>query len=193
MRLIKYKDKNSSEFKIYVDIESCFEYYDSFQVDHLPVNHEEELVNRRFDSYSSWFNFFKAESIGQKMYIIDYLLGEFMGWDEKVPRKDYFGNIFGLKTADVISSNLDLLLKFNNKWFTDFLFFNGLNLSWIESENFFRTEYSEEGFFTEIEFEDHSVIKFLDDNDTVNSCYVLEEDFHNLKNDIDNILIMFKP
>jgi hypothetical protein len=192
MRLIKFKDKYSSEFKIYVDIESRFEYYDSFQVDCLPTNYEEKSESTRFDSYSSWFIFFKAETIGQKMHIIDYLLGEFMDWDEKTPQIDYFKDVYGLKTANVISNNLDFLLEFNNKWFTDFLFFNGLNLSWMESDNFIRTEYNEEGFWTEIEFDDHSII-VIDDNETINSSYVLEEDFDELKNNIDRIVVMFEP
>jgi hypothetical protein len=120
-----------------------------------------------------------------------------MGWNtsENTPQPDYFADVYGEKTARVMSSNLDYFLQFNNKWFEDeYILFNGLDLSWDDiEETFVSTKEDEHGNITEIEFDDGSVLKFLDGDDSIRSFYVPEEDFPGLKNEIDLIVSKFQP
>jgi hypothetical protein len=196
MRTIQYKPADSLEFKNYIDIGSCERDYYCINF-YLPGDNESSSGKRYFDSYNSWFENFKLESIGSKMIIVQYYLREYMGWNtsEDTPQPDYFADVYGEKTARVMSSNLDYFLQFNNKWFEDeYVLFNGLDLSWdgIE-ETFVSTEEDEDGILTEIEFDDGSVLKFLDRDDSIHSFYVPEEDFPGLKNEIDLIVSKFQP
>ena len=196
MRVIKFKEADSSEYKNYIDIGSCERDYYLINF-YLPGEHENSSGKKYFDSYNSWFENFKLESIGSKMIIIHYYLSEYMGWSKSknTPQLDYFADVYGEKTESVLSSNLDCLLQFNNQWFEgEYAFFKGLDLSWdgIE-ERFVNTIENEEGIIAEIEFDDKSMISFIDDDDTVRSFYVAEADYLNLKNNIDSIVTRFKP
>ena len=199
MRIIKFKPADSFEFINYIDIGSCDRdyYYINF---YLPGEHENRSGKKYFESYNSWFENFKLESIGSKMIIIQFYLREYMGWNtgENTPQLDYFANVYGEKTASVISSNLDFFLKFNSQWFEDeYILFNGLDLNWDDiQERFVNTKEDDDGVITEIEFDDGSVLRFLNRDDSIHSFhsfYVPEEDFPDLKNEIDRIVIKFQP
>jgi hypothetical protein len=196
MRIIKFKSSGTSEFENYIDIGSCErDYY--FINFYLPGKHENRSGKLYFDSYKSWFENFKAESIGSKMIIIHYYLSEYMGRSssENAPQIDYFEDVYGEKTASIISSNLDYFLKFNNQWFEDeYSLFKGLDLDWDDIEDRFAiTKENEEGVITEIEFDDESVISFLDENTKIKSFFVPEDDYLILKNEIERIVYMFQP
>jgi hypothetical protein len=196
MRIIKFKPSDTSEFENYIDIGSCErDYY--FINFYLPGEHENRSGKLYFDSYNSWFENFKAESIGSKMIIIHYYLSEYMGWSssENTPQIDYFEDVYGEKTASIISSNLDYFLQFNNQWFEDeYSLFKGLDLDWDDIEDrFASTKENEEGVITEIEFDDESVISFLDENTKIKSFFVPEDDYLILKNEIERIVYMFQP
>ena len=196
MRIIKFKPSGTSEFENYIDIGSCErDYY--FINFYLPGEHENRSGKLYFDSYKSWFENFKAESIGSKMIIIHYYLSEYMGWSssENTPQMDYFEDVYGEKTASIISSNLDYFLQFNNQWFEDeYSLFKGLDLDWDDIEDrFASTKENEEGVITEIEFDDESVISFLDEDTKIKSFFVPEDDYLILKNEIERIVFMFQP
>jgi hypothetical protein len=71
---------------------------------------------------------------------------------------------------------------------------NGLDLSWDDiEERFVSTKEDEDGILTEIELDDGSTISFIDQDDTIRSFYVAEEDFPELKNEIDRIVSKFQP
>jgi hypothetical protein len=196
MRMIKFKEADSTEYKNYIDIGSCErDYY--FINFYLHGEHENRSGKEYFDSYNSWFENFKLESIGSKMIIIHYYVKEYMGWcrSENTPQIDYFADVYGEKTASVLSSNLEFFLEFNNQWFErEFSLFKGLDLDWEDiEERFVNTKENEEGIITEIEFDDKSKILFIDEDDTVRSFYVAEVDYPDLKNKINSIVTMFKP
>ena len=46
---------------------------------------------------------------------------------------------------------------------------------------------------TDIEFDNNSTIQFLDEDDSIRSFYVAEEDYQNLKNEMDFIVSKFQP
>jgi hypothetical protein len=175
MRIIKYKPADSLEFKNYIDIGSCERDYYCINF-YLPGDCENSSGKRYFDSYNSWFENFKLESIGSKMIILQYYLSEYMGWsnDENSPQLDYFADVYGEETTSVMSNNLDYFLQFNNQWFEDeYILFNGLDLTWDDiEETFVSTKEDEEGILTKIEFDDGSVLKFLDRDDSIHSFYV---------------------
>jgi hypothetical protein len=187
MRIIKYKPADSLEFKNYIDIGSCERDYYCINF-YLPGDNENSSGKRYFDSYNSWFENFKLESIGSKMIILQYYLSEYMGWsnDENSPQPDYFADVYGEETTSVMSNNLDYFLHFNNKWFKDeYVLFNGLDLTWDDiEETFVSSKADDDGITTEIEFDDGSVLRFLDRDDSIHSFYVPEEDFPGLKNEI---------
>jgi|LauGreStaDraftv2_3_1035109.scaffolds.fasta_scaffold163368_1 hypothetical protein len=196
MRIIKFKPADSLEFKNYIDIGSCERDYYCINF-YLPGDNESSSGKRYFDSYNSWFENFKLESIGSKMIIVQFYLREYMGCNtsENTPQLDYFADVYGEKTATVMSSNLDYFLQFNNQWFEDeYILFNGLDLSWDDiEERFVSTKEDEDGILTEIELDDGSTISFIDQDDTIRSFYVAEEDFPELKNEIDRIVSKFQP
>ena len=196
MRIIKFKPADSLEFKNYIDIGSCERDYYSINF-YLPGDNESSSGKRYFDSYNSWFENFKLESIGSKMIIVQYYLREYIRWNtsENTPQLDYFADVYGEKTATVMSSNLDYFLQFNNQWFEDeYILFNGLDLSWDDiEERFVSTKEDEDGILTEIEFDDGSHISFIDKTGGIHSFYVAEEDFPELKNKIDRIVSKFQP
>ena len=189
MRIIKFKPANSLEFKNYIDIGSCERDYYCINF-YLTSDNESSSGKRYFDSYNSWFESFKLESIGSKMIIVQYYLREYI---ENTPQ--LFADVYGEKTATVMSSNLDYFLQFNKQWFEDeYILFNGLDLSWDDiEERFVNTKEDENGILTEIEFDDGSHISFIDKKGGIHSFYVAEEDFPELKNKIERIVSKFQP
>ena len=196
MRIIKFKSPNSIDFSNYIDIGSCErDYY--FINFYTPGKQEKKSGKIYFKNYNDWFENYKMESIGSKMIILHYYLSEYMGWSisENTPQIEYFKNVYGFKIFSIISSNLSDLLQFINKWFdVPTAFFKGLDLDWDEiKDRYIRTKENEDGVLTEVEFDDESVISFLDEDDTVRSFYIAEEDYLDLKNEIDYIVSRFQP
>jgi hypothetical protein len=196
MRIIKYKSKESNEFLNFIDIGSCERDY--YNINFFIISEQENKSGKQyFDSYNSWFENFKSEPIGAKMIIINYYLSEYLGWNisENSPQKDYFIEVYGHKTLNIINENLDFLLQFNNKWFVyESSLFKGLDLAFDDIEdNIINTSYNDEGNTSEIEFEDGSKIQFLDEDDSIKSLYVIEEKHFELSKDIKKVIEMFEP
>ena len=196
MRTIKYKAKDSLKFLNFIDIGSCERdyYYINF---YSQCEQESMSGKQNFESYQSWFENFKNEPIGSKMIILNYYLIEYLGWNTSgnSPQIDYFKEVYGDKITSVISTNLNLFLEFNNKWFVvESSIFKGLDLNQdgIE-ESIISTKENEDGIVEEIEFDDNSSILFLDEDDNIRSFFVKEDDFLDLKNEVDIITNMFQP
>lgn len=196
MRIIKFKPANASNFLNYVDIGSCEKdfYFINF---FLPGSQEKRSGKLYFESYDLWYDNFKSESPGSQMIIINYYLTEFLGWNigENKPQIKYFKDLYGEKTFNVISENLYYLLQFNSKWFEEKApIFKGLDFDWDDvEETFLNTIENEDGIIEEIEFRDGSILKFLDDDDTIRSFYIIESDYFVLKEEIEKIVLIFKP
>ena len=195
MRIIKYKASDSKEFENYIDIGVCDrDYY--FITCFLEGGHATRSGKVYFPNYHSWFENFKKETMGSKMVIIHYYLSEYLGWNlsENTPRPAYFEEVYGAKTLSVVSSNLDYLLQFQERWFYDeSSLFKGLDLAFDDIEDSFTsTVENEDGIRTEIEFDDGSKIQFLDENDSYKSFFVSEAEYLELKTDLEKIVILFQ-
>ncbi len=184
MRIIKYKSSDSLEFENYVDIGVCDR--DIYFLD---------LFNK--EDYPTWFENFIKEPIGTKMVIIHYFLSEYLGWDlnENTPQPVYFEDVYGARILTVISTNLDYLLEFHERWFHhESSLFKGLDLAFDDIEDSFAcTIENEDGIRTEIELDDGSKIQFIDEDDSYHSFFVPEAEYTELKTDIDKIVSLFKP
>lgn len=196
MRIIKYKPSDSNEFDNYIDIGVCDRDY--YFINFFQEGGQETRSGKvYFSNYHSWFENFKKETMGSKMVIIHYYLSEYMGWNlsENTPRPAHFEEVYGAKTSSVVSSNLDYLLQFHERWFFhESSLFKGLDLAFDDIEDrFISTVENKDGIRTEIEFDDGSKIQFLDENDSHKSFFVQEAEYLELKTDLEKIVILFQP
>jgi hypothetical protein len=183
MRIIKYKPSDSHEFENYIDIGVCDR--DNYFLDFF-----------KDKGYEVWFENFTQEPTGTKMVIIHHFLSQYMGWNlsENTPQPAYFEDVCGAKTSSIVSSNLEYLLQFHERWFHhESSLFKGLDLAFDDIEDSFTsTVENEEGIRSEIEFNDGSKIQFLDENDSFKSFFVPEVDYLELKTDLEQIVSLFK-
>jgi hypothetical protein len=135
--------------------------------------------------------------MGAKMVIIHHLLSQYMGWtlSQNTPQTTYFESVYGVKTLSVIKGNLEYLFIIHERWFYhESSLLKGLDLAFDDIEDSFTsTVENEEGIRSEIEFDDGSKIQFLDENDSFKSFFVPEEDYVDLKSEIERIFTMFQP
>lgn len=192
MRIIKYKSSDSLEFENYVDIGP---FVSDYYFCHI----------RGESDYRRWFKMFKEESVGAKISIIhDYLI-EAKQWslDKFKPWEDTFARVHGGKKLSVLSSNLKFLMQFCERWFHDdedgeSYSFKGLDLNYPDIEDYIvTTKENEEGIRTEIELLNGSLIgskiQFLNEDVSINSLFVPEEEYEGLKVDIKKIVNLFSP
>lgn len=171
-RKILYKTNDVSEYITYIDIGSCEKHYDF-----LPLYDESE------SSYKSWYRDFQLYSIGEQIMTLHYYLIEYNS-DSNLP----------YELNKRILKNIDLLNEFNLKWFDPSApIFNSLDLNWEDVENeVLKAKENDEGIRTEIEFNDGSSVRFLDDNDQIESFYVTEKEFEELRASIKSIIDKLK-
>lgn len=194
MRKIKFKLNHTEDFIDYIDIGSCERDY--YYINFFTIGETESSSGKLyFKTYNEWFENFKDESIGSKMIIINYYLTQYFGWNigKKSPRIEYCKDMFGEKTTDIISNNLDYFLNFNSKWFYhESSLFKGLDFDWEDiEETSLSTEETKDGILSEIVFEDGSVIQFLDEDDNIKSFFIPENEYLDLKNEIEIIVGKF--
>lgn len=192
MRIIKYKSSDSLEFENYVDIGP---FISDFYFCHI----------RGESDYHRWFRMFEEESMGAKMNIIHEYLMEAKQWslDKFKPWEDTFANVHGGKKLSVVTSNLKFLMQFCERWFQDdedgeSYSFKGLDLNYPDIEDYIvTTKENEEGIRIEIELVNGSTvgakIQFLDKDVSINSLFVPEVEYTELKTDIDKIVSLFQP
>lgn len=171
-RKILYKINILSEYITYIDIGSCEKQYDF-----LPLFEESKT------SYNNWYQDFQLLSIGTQILTLHYYLLQHNS-EGYLPEE----------LNERISKNIELLNEFNMRWFDPAApFFNSLDLNWdnIEDE-VIKAQENEHGTRTEVEFNDGSIIKFLDEGDTIQSFYVTEKEYEELKNSIKTIIRLLK-
>ena len=168
MRKIKYKENHADEYLIYVDIGSCEKHYNF-----LPL-YEDDVI-----SYNDWYSAFINYPLGVQMLTIHYYLLQLKA-EDYIPEK--------LNTK--IIESRDLLNRFNRTWFQeDIPFFKGLDLNWEGiNDEIADTIQNEEGIISKVNFKDGSSLCFLDEDDTIQSFYVNETEYKNIKQEIDKIL-----
>jgi hypothetical protein len=170
MRIIEYKKKGNSQFEKYVDIGSI-----ERNIDILP------LFDETKHTYQEWYKEIINEPLGVIITIINYYKLE-------------LDNEFFSKVTDKIKSNIKIYTEFNNKWFEeDTSLFKGLDLNFenIEEEiELYKEDNS--GNKTEIYFKDRSVIKFLDNDDRIQSFYIAESEYKNFVYQVNNIINLLK-
>jgi hypothetical protein len=107
-----------------------------------------------------------------------------------------FGEIYGEKTATIILKNYKEFSEFNDQWFyEDSPLFTGLDLAfeYDELDEMIESKIENDlGIISRIKLIDGSEIKFLDDDDTIQSFYVAESDLENLKNQINLLVEKFR-
>ena len=196
MRKIKFKHNQNEEFADYIDIGSCERDY--FYIHFFTIEENKSNSGKLyFKTYNEWFKKFKNESIGSKMLIINYYLSQYLGWHigENSPQIEFSKDVFGEKITDIISTNLDYLLNFNNKYFHhESSLFKGLDFDFEDiEETFLSIEETEDGILTEIVFKDGSELQFTNENDNIRSFFIPENEYFNLKKEIKIILDIFSP
>lgn len=190
MGKIEFKENKKDLFKKYVGIGHCeSDYY--FLNFYLPNPTENKSGKKYFKNYSSWFQNYKTESIGSKMLILRYYMSEFMGWSKSEDKiqYDYFLEVYGSETTNVIKDNIDFFRKFIDNWFYPQVpIFRGLDFSDFEYDDSIDVvSIDKKSNKNEIEFEDGSIIRFFGEMDNLKSFFVLDSDYVSLKYDINSI------
>lgn len=172
MRIIKYKEKQIEQYQAFVDIGSCEKHYDS-----LPLYKEETV------SYEDWYIDFIKLPLGVKMLTLHYYLLQF----------NSVGVIPELLYKKILEHK-DFLNKFDRTWFEeDAQFFKGLDLNWEDiNDEISEIIEKDENIIYEVKFYDGSSICFLDEDDTIQSFYVRQNEYEQLKKDFEIILKVLK-
>ncbi|MDB4083332.1 hypothetical protein N9502_03595 [Vicingaceae bacterium] len=171
-RKILYKTNDLIEYITYIDIGSCEKHYDF-----LP------LYDASKTSYNNWYRDFQLYSIGEQILTLHYYL-----------LQSNSGSYLPDELNKRISKNIDSLNEFNIQWFDPCApSFNSLDLNWEDIEDeVLKAKENDEGIRTEIEFNDGSSVKFLDDDDEIQSFYVTEKEYEELKTSIKSIIEKLK-
>ena len=172
MRIIKYKEKQIDQYQEFIDIGSCEKHYDS-----LPLYNDEAV------SYRDWYLNFRNYPLGVQMLTLHYYLLQY--------------NSVGVMPESLykkILEHKDFLNEFNRTWFEeDAPFFKGLDLNWEDiNDEISEIIENDENFIFEVKFYDGSSICFLDEDDTIQSFYVRQNEYEQLKKDFDIILEVLK-
>lgn len=190
MEKIEYKENKCDLFKKYVDIGCCeSDYY--FLNFYLPNPSENKSGKKYFKNYNSWFENFKTEAIGSQMLILRFYISEFMGWsigEDKI-QYDYFLEVYGIETTNIIKENLDFFRKFTDNWFyPQTPIFKGLDFTDFEYDDSTNvTVIDKKKNKSEIEFEDGAIVRFFGEIDNLKSFFILDSDYLSLKHDINSI------
>lgn len=171
-RKILFKKRGQSEYFTYIDIGACEK-----NSDFLP------LYEKSKTSYLNWYQDFRLYPIGQQMLTLHYYLLEFNS-QTKLPKELNYR----------IAKNIDSLNEFNHKWFDPAApIFNSLDLNWEDIDNeVLKAKENDEGIRTEIEFNDGSSIRFLNDDDQIRSFYVTEKECEELKTTFNSLMDKLK-
>jgi hypothetical protein len=194
MGKIEFKENKRDLFKKYIDIGHCeSDYY--FLNFYLPNPTENKSGKKYFKNYSSWFENYKKETISSQMLILQFYMSEFMGWslsEDKI-QYDYFLEVYGIETTNVVKDNLDFFRKFIENWFyPQAPIFRGLDFTNFEYDDSIDVvSIDENSNKNEIEFEDGSIIRFFGKMNNLKSFFVADSEFESLKYDIDLILEKF--
>jgi hypothetical protein len=188
MRSILFKKADSQDYEKYVDIGYCERHYDFI----CTFINEDSSEKKRYFNYDDWFLDFQSNEIGSQLITLNYYLMEYNSYKNPIQ----FGETFGNKTATVILNNFQEFTFCIEKWFyADSSLFKGLDLGWEndELENLIESkEKNDLGSVTKIKFSDGSEIKFLDEDDKIQSFYVPESEFQQLKNQMMLVVKKFK-
>ena len=134
-------------------------------------------------SYNNWYQDFQLNSIGEQILTLHYYLLQYNS-------DGYLPNELNKR----ISKNIDLLNEFNIKWFDPSApLFNSLDLNREDIEDeILISNANDDGIRTKIEFNNGSSIRFLDDDDNIQSFYVTEKEYEELKISIKSIIEKLK-
>jgi hypothetical protein len=185
MRIINYKSPESKDFQRYVDIGWC-----ESQIESYCIYSKNSTLN-----YIDWLNEFNKISLGEQMLSLNFYWRQFHEDEDLtlvVRTDDYFIEVYGEKIHKIFSENYNLFFEFKEKWFFNHLLFDGLDLEGKKEDIDYSVD-NDDGIMLEVFFNDGSAIRFLDDNDHICSLYVAEEDFLDLKNEIERIISKFQP
>lgn len=171
-RKILYKINNLSKYIAYIDIGACEKH-----PDFLPLYDENK------STYFNWYKDFQLYPIGIQLLTLHYYLLAYNS-DSYLPNE----------LKERISKNIDLLNEINIKWFNPTApFFNSLDLNWEDiEEEVIKVKKNNEGIRTELQFKNGSSIKFLNNDDRIQSFYVTEKEYKELCNSIKYVIESLK-
>ena len=171
-RKILYKPNEISNYITYIDIGACEKHYDFLHI-----------YDESNTSYNNWYQDFQLNSIGEQILTLHYYLLQYNS-------DGYLPNELNKR----ISKNIDLLNEFNIKWFDPSApLFNSLDLNREDIEDeILISNANDDGIRTKIEFNNGSSIRFLDDDDNIQSFYVTEKEYEELKISIKSIIEKLK-
>lgn len=173
VRKILYRKNKETDYEFYIDIGGCEKHYDI-----IPLYKED------CHSYKEWYeNILLMEELGTQILILHYYLLQINN-----------NNILPNELKIRLTKNLNLLNVFNKKWFDIYApFFKSLDLNFESIEEEIKSYKEDENQIkTEVEFNDGSSIKFLDNDDNIKSFYVTEKEYKELSFEIKNILELLK-
>jgi hypothetical protein len=178
-RIIEYTESISKPFQKYVDIGWCECHYESLCL----------FDPKSEETYKDWYKRLLNESHGSQILNLNFLLRELNSGGES-----YFKDEYGNKIKDIIVKNFETLKRFDEKWFEeDAPLFKGLDFGSFEKEDeIIESIEDENGIRSLVIFEDGSSIRFLDDDDRIYSYYILESEFENFRQEINNIIRLFE-
>jgi hypothetical protein len=195
MRLIKFKNSKDQQFSNWVDIGSCpCEIY-AYKLFRPAISGENDTSNDVSD-YEKWFKEYLMEPLGSQMLVLRFLVSEYFGWSfsENSPQIDYFKSSYGNRIELVVTQNLTWFSDFIGRWFVEkSSIFKGLDLNWDDFEDtIVCTEESKSTNEIIYEFYDGSMV--ITENDKpIKSFYVRQDDYEKLREEMDKIIIEFKP
>jgi hypothetical protein len=177
MRTILYRKNESSQFENYVDIGYVErDYY--FICIYLNGYSEDKSGKKYYKTYEEWYSDFKTLDIGPQLITLNFYFNQY----NEADNKNYFGEVYGIKTLEVLNNNLQEIKHLVDKWFPLSPLFNGLDLGFDDIDDLIEsTDENENGVLTSVFLTDGSEIKFNSENDKIQSFYVPESEFQQLK------------
>jgi len=177
MKEIEYKKANTKKFERYVGLGGYIHDEAGLQI-YFPKSEPPTI--------SEWRSYFQNNECSIQIHTLNYFLLEL-----NQNSKEYFKDIFGEEIFSTISNHYGLFEAFVAKWYEpDSAIFKGLDFTDDEGE-IKKTIPNEEGSWKEIEFEDSSSIRFLDNDDSYSELFILKKDFGEFQRELKSLIDLF--
>ena len=177
MKEIEYKKANTKKFERYVGLGGYIHNEAGLQI-YFPKSEPPTI--------SEWRNYFHENEYSIRLHTLNYFLLEL-----NQNKKEYFKEIFGEEIFSTISKHFELFEAFIAKWYEpNSALFKGLDFT-DDGGEIKNTITNEEGNWKEIEFNDSSVIRFLDNDDSYSELFVLKKDFGEFQKELKSLIDLF--
>ena len=177
MKEIEYKKSNSKKFEKYVGLGGYIHNEEGLQI-YFPKSEPPTI--------SEWRSYFQNNEYSIQIHTLNYFLLEL-----NQNNKEYFKEIFGEEIFSTTSKHFELFEAFISKWYEpNSALFKGLDFT-DDGGEIKNTIPNEEGNWKEIEFEDSSIIRFLDNDDSYSELFILKKDFGEFQRELKSLIDLF--